>query len=142
MAFQNLWEGYSMPRRYGEEFGIVADNGECICDLQAALVRLDGDQELFRKLVEFYDEDYPRIFERLKSAISAGRAAEVERAAHSLKNLAATFDGHYATEGARHMEELGRTGNLDEASRCLEPLGAQLQQLRAALAAYVAASNS
>jgi HPt (histidine-containing phosphotransfer) domain-containing protein len=117
-------------------------DSEALYDLQSALNRLDGDRELFGKLAEFFHEDAPQLLDRIRAAVAANQAREVERAAHSLKSLAANFSANAASSAAWQIEELARGGNLEKAANLLPEVASQVQKLREALSRYLAESNS
>lgn len=102
------------------------------------LQRLGGDENLFRELVEYFVEDSAQILDQMRAAARGGDAAELERAAHSIKGLAANFEGRAAVEIARDIEGLAQSGSIES----LEPLIGQLdecvRQLLAALQAETA----
>jgi hypothetical protein len=53
--------------------------------------------------------------------------------AHSVKGLAATFDGHPTSRAAFEVEKLAAEGNLAAASDALPELVSQVERLRLAL---------
>lgn len=77
-------------------------------DIEAALARLRGDRNLLIDMIGFYLDDAPGLLESIKSAVANGEVGEAERAAHSLKSLAATFDAPEATAAAREVERACR----------------------------------
>jgi HPt (histidine-containing phosphotransfer) domain-containing protein len=68
--------------------------------------------------------------------LAKGSLREAERAAHSLKGLAANFDADKATEVAFAIEQLARAGISDGLDRRSQELNAQLEKLRTALAEW------
>ena len=62
-----------------------------IFDLEKTLRRLDGNQELYQDLIRFFLEDSPVLLDRLRQGYREQDAQLVERAAHTLKGLAANF---------------------------------------------------
>ncbi len=105
-------------------------------DLAGALDRLGGDQELLRELVQFFLEDSPGLLDRLRDGLGAGHAQSVERAAHSLKGLAANFGATRAIDLAASIERLGRDGDLGGASQRFPELQTEIELLQQALAKY------
>jgi two-component system sensor histidine kinase/response regulator len=104
-----------------------------ILDLEASLVRLGDDRGLLKKLVEFFFEDAPQLMEQLEAGVAAGNAANVERAAHSLKGLAGNFNALPAVDAALRLEEIGGCGDLSHAKTALTELQFELQRLYEAL---------
>ena len=112
---------------------------EELFDADAALQRLEGDTELFRMLAKIFQEDSVELFGKLSSALAAGDLAVVERAAHSIKGLAANFEATAATEVASSIEEAARTRQPLGLEPRVKELGVQLERLREALAQWDAA---
>ncbi|MBA3480862.1 MAG: Hpt domain-containing protein [Pirellulales bacterium] len=108
-------------------------------DADAALQRLEGDAELFRMLGKIFQEDSVELFSKLSSGLAAGDLALVERAAHSLKGLAANFEATAATEVAFGIEEAARARQPLGLEPRVKELGVQLERLRQALAQWDAA---
>lgn len=80
-----------------------------VFDPAAALTRLDGDEELLRMLVGVFQQDNRELFQQLLAAVESGDLRTAERAAHSLKGLAANFDAHAAAQAAQTVEQLAHT---------------------------------
>lgn len=91
-------------------------------DLAAALRRIDDDRSLLRDLAVIFIEDAPSMIATLQSSIPSGAAAEVERAAHSLKGLAANFYADSLQCCAQRLEDAGRAADLDDANDLLNSL--------------------
>jgi two-component system, sensor histidine kinase and response regulator len=111
-------------------------------DLQESLVRLGGSQELFRSLVEFFLEDCPGLLKQLHSGLDRGDAAQVERAGHSIKGLAANFGAAEAVRAAAKVEDLGRNGDLTASLKALPVLETELERLQTALSDYLQTLNT
>ncbi|BBO34666.1 Hpt domain-containing protein [Lacipirellula parvula] len=102
-----------------------------VCNLRAALERLDGDGDLLGMLITVYLEDSVELETRLRGAVEKQDAAASERVAHSLKGLAANFDGLLAVDAAFTIEEASRRKEwaaVHAALPTLEQAGAQLRQ--------------
>ena len=91
--------------------------------------RLDGDDALARQLVMLFLGEYERLLANLRTALAAGSADDVRRAAHAAKGCLANFieGGPQAT--AHQIEQLGAAGRLSE----VPALSAQLEGEVAAL---------
>lgn len=109
-----------------------------IIDFDAVLARLDGDVELLVMLAEMFPNDSAQLFGQLCSSASTGNAADAERAAHSLKSLAANFDAAGAVAAAARIEQLAATGDLASAARAIPELESRIAELRQALARFCA----
>ncbi|HEX3997103.1 MAG TPA: Hpt domain-containing protein [Pirellulales bacterium] len=102
-------------------------------NLEATLKRLDGDRELFRELIGFFFEDSPTVYEQLQASMRDGNPAAVERAAHSLKGLAANVGSGPASLVAARIEDNARNKDLKGAGESLPELHCELARLKAAL---------
>jgi two-component system, sensor histidine kinase and response regulator len=111
------------------------DEGQLGCpfDAASALERLDGDVELFDTLIEVFRQDSIELFAQLSVSLAAGNLREAERAAHSLKGLAANFDARQATEAALRIEEAARSRVVAGIEPRVKELGRLLEELRTAL---------
>lgn len=107
-----------------------------VCNLAAALERLDGDRDLLLMLIGVYLEDSEALVERLVAAIEERDAAEAQRASHSLKGLAANFDGTPAAQAALVIEAASRQGDWLVVTAGLPPLEQEVSRLRQALADF------
>jgi CheY-like chemotaxis protein len=68
-------------------------------DLQGALSRLGGNEDLLADILKPFAQDLPQVPQRVAGLLSAGAAAELARALHTLKGLASTV-------GARHLAQV------------------------------------
>ena len=110
-------------------------NGDKIIDREGALARLGGDEGLLRDLVQFFVEDSPGLLEQIRTSLRAGSAEELERAAHSLKGLAANFGAQHAVKAALELEQIGHSRSLSRAESALGELEFEIHRLTRALAA-------
>lgn len=111
-----------------------SDHGPPVYDRDAALRRLGGDEELFRQMIQFFAEDSPGLLEEIEVGLRDRNAELVMRSAHSLKGLAANFGGQATIDAAKHLEDVGRGGNLTGAEAALETLRNEVVRLNEALA--------
>jgi signal transduction histidine kinase/ligand-binding sensor domain-containing protein/CheY-like chemotaxis protein/HPt (histidine-containing phosphotransfer) domain-containing protein len=105
---------------------------EGVFDRQAVLALID-DEELLRELVQIFLEDYPQQLKLIRHAVQTGDAAELQRAAHTLKGSAANFAAANVAAQARYLEDMGRDGNMDSTAKVLSRLEKELTHLHAAL---------
>lgn len=106
---------------------------ESVVDYRSALARLGGNEQLLRDLAAFFLEDAPKILSELSTAIAAGEAAGIERAAHSLKGLAANFGAPGAVRAAGELQDAARRGELGQSETLYEPLAGEIETLAAEL---------
>jgi HPt (histidine-containing phosphotransfer) domain-containing protein len=97
------------------------------------LSRLDGDAELAQQLAVIFVDEYPKMLDRLRTAITGGSADEVRRAAHALKGSAANFIDGGPTASAFELETMGRAGEIEGAVVTFERLEQELAALSVCL---------
>jgi two-component system sensor histidine kinase/response regulator len=107
-----------------------------IVDYAGAMVRLGGDQQLFREFVAVYDEDVPTLMEALRNALRGHDREGVERNAHSVRGLISNFGARRAVETAAQMEEVAKTARWQDADTTFEKLEREIKLLSEALQCY------
>jgi PAS domain S-box-containing protein len=98
-------------------------------DRNAALARIDGDEEIFRDLIEVFQQNSTRLLNDLEEALRENDALRVQRAAHTLKGSVGFFCAANATSAAKKLETFGREGNLAPARETFDELLAELNRL-------------
>jgi PAS domain S-box-containing protein len=92
-------------------------------DIQAALARTNSKPMLLRKLMLGFRDQYANAISDLGEHVAAGRVADAERLAHSLKSVAAMLEARDLADAASSVEHafrLGETANLDSLIETLE----------------------
>jgi HPt (histidine-containing phosphotransfer) domain-containing protein len=108
-----------------------------VFDAAAMRERLGEDEQLVRELVELFQEDYPRLLQRVAAAIRSSDPEALRQAAHTLKGSVATFGAQTATRLAKQLEEIGQGSDLTAAEQTYSELAAAVQQLREALDSWL-----
>ncbi len=108
---------------------------------QRSVARLGGDAVLFREIVELFLEDAPALLVQAHRSLASGDALTLERAAHSLKGLAANLDAVTVVSAAQSIEQHAQQKDLSLAGACLPELAKRLQSLQAALAKFLAQAD-
>jgi two-component system, sensor histidine kinase and response regulator len=104
-----------------------------ILDRVEALERVGGDRALFKELVEVFLADCPRLGKNIRDALAQGDAANLSRAAHTLKGAVSTFGAHPARTAAQQLELLGDKGDLTNAASLVAHLETELERLKPVL---------
>jgi HPt (histidine-containing phosphotransfer) domain-containing protein len=77
---------------------------------------LGDDQAALAEIVDAFVEEAPLRIAELRTGVTAGDAALVGRAAHTLKANAATFGARSLESHSRSLEETARNGDLTVAA--------------------------
>ncbi len=109
-----------------------------VLDLPEALNRVDGDQELFLTLADLFLQESPKEAAAIRSALERQDCAGLTAAAHKLKGSVIQMSAPRLFECAKRLEELGRQGELAEASSVYVDLDACLAEVQAALRKLIA----
>ena len=109
------------------------DDAPPTIDLDATLRRLEGDRQLLTDIVQLFLEDSPALLETIDANLQSGDAEQVERAAHSLKGLAANLDAKATMAAAWAVEQAARRQQLAEAAELNKALRMQVDRLCALL---------
>jgi two-component system sensor histidine kinase/response regulator len=108
---------------------------ESVLNRPLALSRVGGDTELLREIAVIFIDDCPRALAELREALANADARNLENAAHALKGSVANFGAETAVDAAFRLEQMGRSGRLDEAPETLRALESALALVCAELAA-------
>ena len=105
-------------------------------DYEESLKRLGDDKELFCAMARCFVEDADGLLREIATGNQRGEAPRVERAAHSLKGLAATFSAAAVVSRAQFIEQCGRQADLTRARAVLPDLMEETEKLKTALNPY------
>ena len=108
---------------------------ENVVDLELALARVGGDEELLREIAVLFIEECPRALADIQQAVVAGDPGKLENAAHALKGSVANFGARDAVEAAFRLEQMGRAKEMGGAEGMLPTLERALSTVCAELAA-------
>lgn len=106
-------------------------NDTLILDKASILARLGGDEDLYGELVSMYLQEAEAYAQALGEAFAAADAARVQREAHTIKGLLATFSDDVGTEMALALETRAKDGAFDAAA--VEQLQARVHLLATVL---------
>ena len=93
------------------------------------------DRAFLAELLESYFEDTPGQLELMRTALEAGNADDLRRAAHTLKSNSASFGATALSSLCRDLEALGKSGELAGASSHIEQIEREYARVRHALQA-------
>lgn len=117
----------------GSISSLPPEGSDPVFDRDALMLRLEGDEQLLKTLIDVFNRDYPKQLERLHHAVSEQDVDTLTRVAHGMKSAIATFHAEPARKAALHLEEIGRDRDIGSASQLLTHLEDELEKLHKAL---------
>ena len=102
-------------------------------DCAVALERLGGDEELLREVAGLFLDEYPILMSEIRTAVVAGDADGLQRAAHSMKGSVSNFGADGVYQAAFELEKKGRAGDLATLQPCIDELACALENIHPAL---------
>lgn len=102
-------------------------------DIEAALARLGGDEDLFLELSGVLIEESPQYLSGLRAAVESERAADLRAVAHKAKGALGIFGCQTATALASELEGLGMSGDIGAARSTLPRFESELRLVLATL---------
>ncbi len=106
-------------------------------DVSTALEATDGDVELLKEVVLAFLEESPQLVKQLRQAVDRSDAAEVQRAAHTIKGSMRLFPKSPVHDLSIKLENMGRDKELAGAADVVESLEQAMQELMGQLRAYL-----
>jgi CheY-like chemotaxis protein len=102
-------------------------------DEAALLDGVGGDAPLLVSLIDVFLSDYPRLFERLRRAISAQRVDGFRQAAHALKGSIGNFGQTRAYHAACELDLKAKSGSLRGADKAFAQLKSEMVPFKKSL---------
>lgn len=99
-------------------------------DREKAISICGGDEDLFFEMAGMFADEISERWDRLKSALAAGVALNVEEQAHTIKGMCANLAAAPLMETAHRIELAGRNKDLDRAVSMQAVFEAEFQRLR------------
>jgi two-component system sensor histidine kinase/response regulator len=103
-------------------------------DLSHALAVADEDRVFFEEVVTAFLEEYPQRVATLHTALAAGKAGRLARAAQSLQEVLGRIGASPAMALTAELATLGRAARLEEAAGVLAQLEQELTRIAAVFA--------
>ena len=105
-----------------------------VIDREALLAEFDGDEELLTELVQTMKDEAPKLMYEVRVAVANADAAQVARAAHTLKGAVSNFGARDTADAALQLEQIGRSGNLGDLASAVAVLETEMSAFEKALA--------
>lgn len=103
-----------------------------ILDKPAILERLGGDESIFAMMVEMFLNELGNNRRALLTAL-AGDSVALQREAHTIKGLLATFSDGSGAEMAQALELQAKNGRLEDAGERVDALLARVDEVAGVL---------
>lgn len=104
-----------------------------VLDREVILERLGGDEEILLMMLDMYLQDVDNNCAAIAGAYAAGDIAGVQREAHTIKGLLATFSDDAGSAEAYALERLAKEGEISALGAAVEALQARLQEVATVL---------
>lgn len=101
---------------------------EMSVDLNAALVRFDGDREFMLEMCKDFHDHLPGRIAEINSAFKDGDIVRLHRHAHTLKGVSLNFDATYLAELAARLEQFCKHENITDAQPLIHQI--ELEAMR------------
>ncbi|MGI9168536.1 MAG: Hpt domain-containing protein [Pyrinomonadaceae bacterium] len=118
-------------------FTRTAEADEALADLDTALERLGGDQQLLESVIQMFLEECPSMMANLRVAVLHRDAKTLELAGHMLRGSIAHLGAATACELAFKLELMGKDGNLAESEAVTTALEAELKRVIATITGFL-----
>jgi two-component system sensor histidine kinase/response regulator len=99
-------------------------------DVQAAVDNLGGNRGIWQEALTIFLENLPHLVRSLAVAVAECNARQLRAVAHTLRGAAATIVAEPTRLLAQRIEQLGVSGELDQAPAALRDLEAECERLR------------
>jgi CheY-like chemotaxis protein len=113
-----------------------------VLDLETALARLGGDEELLKQAAEIFLGECPSLIANIRSALTNRDAKSFEFACHTLRGSIDNFGATTASELALTLEMMAREGHLPNDMAATTALEAELENVKVAVAGLIYESQA
>jgi HPt (histidine-containing phosphotransfer) domain-containing protein len=103
--------------------------------LETLLEVVGGEPALLGELIDSFLEETPPLLNNLRQALGQGDAAELRRAAHTIKSSSNDFGATTLAELCQELETMGKAGTLDRAAEVVAQAEKEYEQVRVKLEA-------
>ncbi len=107
-------------------------------DRASILDRLGGDEEIYAMMVDMFVQDIENNCTALAAALAAGEPATLQREAHTVKGLLASFSDTSGSEVALDVEYKAKQGETTSLADKVAWLQQRLREVSAVLVADLA----
>ena len=102
-------------------------------DKPSIMERLGDDEDIFSMMVDMFLDDVDNNCTALQSAMAAADAKQLQREAHTVKGLLATFSDEAGADLALSLEKEAKDGNLAAGANLLPQIMARMHEVGSVL---------
>jgi histidine phosphotransfer protein HptB len=104
-----------------------------LLDKSSIMERLGGDEEIFSMMVDMFLEDVDNNCSALLAALQGGDSAVLQREAHTIKGLLATFSDEAGATVAYSLEQQARLGSAENGESLVQALNQRMHEVAGVL---------
>ncbi len=102
---------------------------DVLAELRSIGGNLPGQPDVLHEILSQFVADLPQYAHKMRLALETQDAGLLQRTAHSLKGSAGSFGAQRVAYLCAHLEEMGRSHELDNAQAWLERLQSEIEQI-------------
>ena len=118
----------------GRRHCLLEDPG--LFDMEDAVGKCYGNRNMFQEMVGCFFDEADALLTKLRAVLDRGEASVLADTAHRLRGTIVYLGARPASESARRVEQIGRSGELAVAGEAMESLAKEIQRLKEALAPH------
>ena len=99
-------------------------------DLDAALVRFDGDRAFMLEMCKDFCDHLPLRVEEIRAAFKEGDINRLHRIAHTLKGISLNFDATFLSELTAELEDLCKHENISDVPALIDQIETEAIRVR------------
>jgi CheY-like chemotaxis protein len=106
---------------------------KAVFDREEMLEQLEGDEELFQKLIALFTENTPKILDEIRKSITGHDSGVLATASHKLVGSLGAFRAGHPRDLAMRLEERARLGDFGKAQEIFTNLEREIDKIYDAL---------
>ncbi len=115
----------------------VREPADGLFSFDVAMQRIPGGIDGVKEMTTLLLSECSKQLEEIRAGLDEQDAKRVQRGAHTIKGSGDVFAANRVVKAARHLEQIGRNGDLTSAPSALQELEAEVGRLREAIVAHV-----
>jgi len=120
----------------GRDNAAATPVSKAVFDREGMLEQLEGDEELFQKLIALFTENTPKILDEIRGSIADRNSRGLATAGHKLVGSLGAFRAGHTRDLAMHLEEQAGLGDFGEAQEIFTNLEREIDKIYDALGEF------